>query len=153
LWGAVRYNALTNTATKAILEYYGKDFLHIDSGRGGLFMGAMTLDLEGWYKNPVSGTPTPIKNIHFRVTEECHLWLEKATEELQRSHQVEKFLDIDPEQLEVKISTDCGPLVNCQLRVYLKLGDDEQCHFHLVGNRQSDNSLAYSNSVLVNFVI
>lgn len=115
-------------------------------------MGAMTLDLEGWCKDPLSGTRTPIHNIHFRVTEACHLRLEQAKEELLRTHQGEKFLDIDAEELEVQISSECGPLVNYRLRVYLKPGD-ETCHFHLVGNRLSDNSLAYSNSVLVDFLV
>jgi hypothetical protein len=116
-------------------------------------MGAMTLDLEGWCKDPVSGVRSPVHNIHFRVTEACHLRLEQAKEDLLRTHQVEKFLDIDPEELAVTISPDCGPLLNYQLRVYLKPADDDQCHFHLVGNRLSDNSLVYSNSVLVDFLV
>ncbi len=114
-------------------------------------MGAMTLDLEGWRKSASTGELTPVHNIHLQVTEACHLMLEQAVEELQQRHEEERLLDIDPEALEVEVSADCGPLASCQLRVYRKPGD-EDCHFHLVGNCKGDNSLVYSNAVLVNML-
>jgi len=115
-------------------------------------MGMMTLDIEGWCKRGAGVRPAPVHNIHINVTEECHLMLEHAEAELLETGGTEKLLDVEPEELELEVSPDCGPLSKCQLRVYLNEGD-ERCHFHLVGNRQSDSALVYSNAVLVDVLM
>lgn len=107
-----------------------------------------TLTLEGWYKQPGTDNPQPIECIHFRVSEECHLRLEAAEEQLQKTQQPEVFVDLDMSALELETSTDCGPLRDCQLRVYLH-PLNSRGHFHLVGHKTSDNSLVYSNAVMV----
>lgn len=107
-----------------------------------------TLTLEGWCKRAGAEDPLHIDSIHFRVSEECHLQLEAAEEELQKNHQAEAFVEIDMTSLELETSADCGALENCRLRVYLS-PLDSRGHFHLVGHRASDHSLVYSNAVMV----
>lgn len=110
-------------------------------------MGTMTLDLEGWRKVGAAGERMPVHNIHLHVSEECHLRLEEAEERLRRNAEREMFLDIDPDELELAVSPDCGSISDCQLRVYYN-PQNERCHFHLVGRAQGGD-LVYSNAVLV----
>ena len=114
-------------------------------------MGAMTLDVGGWCRKDRGGKPEPVNTIHFHVSQECHLLLEQAEEELKQTHQPEKILDIDMSTLDLTTSSDCGPLSDCQFRVYLD--PDERGHFHLVGHRASDHGLVYSNAVMVDALL
>ncbi|MNF17463.1 hypothetical protein D3C80_2209880 [compost metagenome] len=50
--------------------------------------------------------------------------------------------------MELVTPDECGPLSDCQLRVYLSR-DDQRGHFHLVGHRQSDGSLIFTNAVMI----
>ena len=110
-------------------------------------MGTMTLDLEGWRKAGGADARVPVHNIHLQVSEDCHLRLERAEEQLLHSNEMETFLDVDPSDLDLAVSPDCGRISSCQLRVYFN-PRDERCHFHLVGRTQ-DGALVYSNAVLV----
>ena len=105
-----------------------------------------TLTIEGWCKTGEDQKSTQIGSFHFRVDEDSHLRLEQAEERLQDSHESEAMIDIDMENMELQTPEQCGPLADCQLRVYLK---DQRGHFHLVGHRASDGSLIYTNSVMV----
>lgn len=107
-----------------------------------------TITLDGWCKPANADRPVHIETIHFRVSEECHLKLEAAEEELLETHGDEKFIDVDMDTLELHTSADCGPLADCQLRIYLS-PVDHRGHFHLVGHRASDHGLVYSNAVMV----
>jgi len=107
-----------------------------------------TMTLDGWCKQEGMDTPMHIDAIHFHVSDECHLELEGAEEELQSTHAVEKFIDIDINTMELKTSSECGALSDCQFRVYIN-STDHRGHFHLVGHRASDNSLVYSNAVMI----
>lgn len=40
------------------------------------------------------------------------------------------------------------PLIDCKLRGYLR-PNDQRGQFHLVGQRQSDGSVIYTNAVLI----
>lgn len=115
-------------------------------------MGMMTLDVGGWCRRTSEGQPEPVHAIHFHISEDCHMQLERAEEELQHTHQKEKLLDMDMGSMELEVSPDCGPLSDCQLRVYLD-PVDHRGHFHLVGHRASDHSLVYSNAVMVDALI
>lgn len=107
-----------------------------------------TVTLDGWCKPANASDPIPVEAIHFSIDEEQHRKLERAEEELQRTGATEKLVDVDMSHLELQISPDCGPLEECQLRVYLS-PIDQRGHFHLVGRRAGDRSLVYSNSVMV----
>jgi len=50
--------------------------------------------------------------------------------------------------MELITPEECGPLSDCQLRVYLSAGD-QRGQFHLVGHRASDGSLIYTNAVMI----
>lgn len=110
-----------------------------------------TMTIEGWCKPEGAKKSTPIEFLHFRISEECHLQLEDVEEELQRTHAPEKYVDIDMDNMELETSKDCGPLSDCQLRVYLDKAD-HRAQFHLVGHRASDGSLIYSNAVMVDML-
>lgn len=107
-----------------------------------------TLTVEGWCKPEGASKSIPIESLHFRVSEQSHLELEQAEEQLKVNHEPEAFVDVDMGSMELATSSDCGPLADCQLRVYLS-PNDERGHFHLVGHKASDGSLVYSNAVLV----
>lgn len=104
--------------------------------------------LDGWCKPDDAANPIPVESIHFFVTEMQHRELERAEEELQQTQAKEKLIDVDLDSLKLEVSPDCGPLEECQFRVYLS-PIDQRGHFHLVGRRIADHSLVYSNSVMV----
>lgn len=106
------------------------------------------LTLEGWCKPEESEEPTPIEALHFRVSEETHLRLDEAQQQLEESGQEEIFVDVDQAKLELETSSDCGPLADARLRVYFSPADGRG-NFHLVGHRASDGSLIYSDAVMI----
>lgn len=106
-----------------------------------------TLTLEGWCKPQGHTRSSPIQSIHFRVSDEAHLRLEEAERALQKYQHPEMFVDVELDEMELATSSDCGPLADCQLRVYLDSTDRGQ--FHLVGHRAVDRSLVYSNAVMI----
>lgn len=106
-----------------------------------------TLTIEGWCKARGASQSMPMGQIHFHVNEADHLRLEQAEERLQQTHEPEAMLDVDMSTLELETPEECGPLSDCQLRVYLS--PDQRGQFHLVGHRASDGSLVYTNAVMV----
>jgi hypothetical protein len=119
-----------------------------------------TLSIEGWCKRIGEEKSTPVGYIQFYVSETTHLLLEKAEERLNKSkdvHEAEESLrspetevmvDVDMDTLDLVIPGSCGPLSDCQFRVYLG-GEDQRGQFHLVGHLASDGSLIYSNAVMI----
>lgn len=110
-----------------------------------------TLTIEGWCKTSPDAKSTPIEDIHFYLSGSDHRRLEAAEEELQRTHEKERWVDVDMSTLELQMPEGYSPLADCQFRVYL--GRDERGQFHLVGHRASDGSLVYSNAVLIDQLI
>lgn len=110
-------------------------------------MGAMTLDVEGWRKKNVNDPPEPVQKISFLVSESLNLQIEALGEELRNTDKTELFLDVEPEALELRTSPECGQLCDCRIRVYLD--NENHGHFHLVAHGASDQSLVYSNAVMV----
>lgn len=110
------------------------------------------LTLEGWCKAGGAAEPTPIETLHFCVSEDTHLRLEKAEQQLEESDQKEIFVDVDLATLELETSPDCGPLSDARLRVYIS-STDGRGNFHLVGHRASDGSLVYSKAVMIETVL
>lgn len=107
-----------------------------------------TLTIEGWCKTSGDKKSTPLGSIHFHVSETDHLRLEQAEERLQKTHEPEVMVDVDMTTMELITPEECGPLSDCQLRVYLSAGD-QRGQFHLVGHRVSDGSLIYTNAVMI----
>ena len=107
-----------------------------------------TYMLEGWCKAEDDADPTPIESLHFRISEETHLRLEEAEQQLSDSDQEEIFVDVDLDELELQTSDDCGPLSDIRLRVYLSAADGRG-NFHLAGHRASDGALVYSNAMMI----
>jgi len=119
-----------------------------------------TLSIEGWCKRSDDEKSTPVGYIQFYVSEPTHLLLEQASERLNkakdvheseesmRSHETEIMVDVDMATLDLVLPESCGPLSDCQFRVYLG-GEDQRGQFHLVGHLASDGSLIYSNAVMI----
>lgn len=107
-----------------------------------------TLTLDGWCKPDDAASPIPVELIHFRIGEQYHRLLEQAEEELLRTRAEEKLIDVDADSLALSVSSDCGPIEACQLRVYLH-PVDQRGHFHLIGRRVGDQSLVYTNPIMV----
>lgn len=106
-----------------------------------------TLTIGGWCKAGADKKSTPLGNIHFHVSESDHLRLERAEEQLQRTHEPELMIDLDMSTMALVTPQECGPLADCRYRVYLS--QDQRGQFHLVGHRASDGSLVYTNAVMV----
>ncbi|BFM18500.1 hypothetical protein R50073_46830 [Maricurvus nonylphenolicus] len=107
-----------------------------------------TLSVEGWHKPDMNSPSIPIGLLNFRVSEQYHLLLERAEDEMEQTHEPERFIDIDMDSMELETPAECGALKDCQLRVYL----DQREHrgqFHLIAHRASDDSLVYSNAVMI----
>lgn len=109
-------------------------------------MNTMTLDC--WNKPQGAQSSSPMGLISFRVSEAAHLELEKAEEKLHATPDKDFMLDMNMSEMELETPEGCGPLSDCQLRLYLRK-DDLRGHFHLVGHRAEDGSLVYSNAVMV----
>ena len=107
-----------------------------------------TLTIEGWCKAANAEKSTPLGQIHFHVSNADHLRLEAAEERLKQTREPEVMLDVDLAQLELILPLGYGPLGDCRFRVYLSRSD-QRGQFHLVGHRQTDGSLIYSNAVMV----
>lgn len=119
-----------------------------------------TLSIEGWCKRSDDEKSTPVGYIQFYVSEPTHLLLEEASEHLNRAkdaHEEEGsmrsqenavMVDVDMATLDLVLPESCGPLSDCQFRVYLG-GEDQRGQFHLVGHLASDGSLIYSNAVMI----
>jgi len=107
-----------------------------------------TLTIEGWCKNSGDKKSTPIGSIHFHVSGVDHLRLEQAEERLLKTHESEAMVDVDMAAMELILPEECGPLSDCQFRVYLS-ASYQRGQFHLVGHRASDGSLIYTNAVMI----
>ncbi|MGE7957144.1 hypothetical protein ACQKQA_11200 [Pseudomonas sp. NPDC089530] len=107
-----------------------------------------TLTIKGWCKTSDALRSSPIGEIHFHVSNADHLRLEQAEERLQQTQEPEMMIDVDMSTMELITPEECGPLSDCQLRVYLSKSD-QRGQFHLVGHRQSDGSLVYTNAVMI----
>lgn len=107
-----------------------------------------TLTIKGWCKASSDQRSIPMGEIHFHVNDDDHLRMEAAEERLQQTHEPEVMIDVDMSKMELITPEECGPLSDCQLRVYLSK-DDQRGQFHLVGHRESDGSLIYTNAVMI----
>lgn len=107
-----------------------------------------TLTIEGWCKTSADAKSTPVGDIRFYVCEPVHLLLEQAEERLNKTHEAEIMVDVDLETLNLEVPAGYGPLSDCRMRVYLS-EDSTRGQFHLVGHRESDGSLIYTNAVMI----
>jgi hypothetical protein len=108
-----------------------------------------TLTIEGWCKTSDDSKPLALGDIHFHVSLADHLRLEAAEEHLNKTHEAEIMVDVDMSEMNLIMPPECGPLSDCQFRVYLSARGDQRGQFHLVGHRESDGSLVYSNAVMI----
>ena len=107
-----------------------------------------TFTIEGWRKQPGAASPVPINNMHFRINDHYHQLLEQAEESLLDSGKEDVMFAIDMSTIELDIPKECGQLADCQLRVYLSQ-ESQRGQFHLVAHCKEDNSLVYSNAVMI----
>ncbi len=85
------------------------------------------------------------------IEESVYHMLEEMEDELVESNQREMFKDIEPESIHLQMPDNFGELSDCQVRMYMPRGVDSG-QFHLVGHRASDNSLVYTDAVMVRMV-
>ncbi len=74
-----------------------------------------TLSVEGWHKPNANASSIPIGLLNFRVSEKYHLLLEQAEDEMELSHEPERFIDVDMEPMELEARPNVVRLqiVNC----------------------------------------
>ncbi len=77
-----------------------------------------------------------------------HLLLELAEDEMELSHEPERFIDMDMETMELETPAEYGGITDCQLWVYLDK-NELRGQFHLVAHRVADNSLVYINAAMI----
>jgi len=106
------------------------------------------LTLEGWRETPGSDAPQPLEQIRFHVSRRCHQALQEAGEELLRTGDPERFIDVNPDELALEMPPEVGPIADYRFRVYLGKSDD-RTQFHLVGHSARHSSLVYTNPTLV----
>lgn len=108
-----------------------------------------TFTIEGWCKTGDDSKPQALGDIHFHVSVADHVRLEAAEERLNKTLETEVMVDVDMSLMSLEMPPECGPLSDCQFRVYLSTSGDQRGQFHLVGHRESDGSLVYSNAVMI----
>jgi hypothetical protein len=108
-----------------------------------------SFEIDSWCKTSTDEKSRPMGLIHFYIGGPDRLKLEQAEERLQKNpDESEVMVDVDLDTLELVTPPECGPLSDCQLRVYLRK-DDKRGQFHLVGHRASDGSLVYTNALMI----
>lgn len=107
-----------------------------------------TLTIDGWRKGSGDAKSSPIGAFSFHLNEAHHLRLEQAEEHLSKTDKPEIMVDVDMQDINLVTPSECGPLSDCKVRVYLG-GEDRRGQFHLVGHRASDGSLVYTNAVMI----
>jgi hypothetical protein len=107
-----------------------------------------TLNIEGGCKTGADTKSSPMGFINFHLSETEHLRLEQAEMQLQTAGTPQLMVAADMRTLHLETPQECGPLADCQYRVYLS-ADHQRGQFHLVGHRASDGGLVYTNAVMV----
>ncbi len=111
-----------------------------------------SLTLDSFVKPENADKSQPAGMVHLEIKAADFRRLEEAEAELQREHQREMMLDVDPAELSLELPKEVRELEDCQIRVYIH-DDDERGHFHLVGHRKGDHSLFYTNAVMVDYIV
>lgn len=107
-----------------------------------------TFTLDAWCKPPGEHKSMPMGHIHFHISDDIHLQLERAETVLaqrQAEREMEIPADMDSLELDLEESTE---LDDCHFHVYMRK-DFERGQFFLVGHRAEDGALVYSNAVMV----
>ncbi len=110
------------------------------------------LTLDSFVKPEDAMKSQPAGLVHLELKASDFRRLEEAEAQLQREHQRETMIQIDPKELNLELPKAVPALEDCQLRVYIH-EDDERGHFHLVGHRRGDHSLFYTNAVMVDYIV
>ncbi|MBY4677754.1 hypothetical protein [Marinobacterium arenosum] len=110
-----------------------------------------TFSIESWCKPVGADKSEPMGIIHFHVSDEAHLAMERAEEQLVNSaNQRETDISADMETLELELPEECDALSDPQFHVYVtKKSGEARGQFFLMGHRAKDGALVYSNSVMV----
>ena len=74
--------------------------------------------------------------------------LEELEKELMQSDEDTLLRDVSPETIHLETPAACGDLKECQLRLVHE-NDLEASHVHVVARQASDNSLVYTDTVMV----
>ena len=74
--------------------------------------------------------------------------LEKLEKELMQSDENSLLHDVSPKALHLDTPAACGALKDCQLRLVHE-NDLDASHVHLVAKQASDDSLVYTDTVMV----
>lgn len=112
----------------------------------------MQLSLETFCKGADEQSSNEIGRSAVTVSADSYRKLEALEQQLRESDQQELFADIHDTAIDVETPDAVDQLRQCKVRLYLD-GEQQAAHFHLVGHRADDNSLIYTNPVLVRTVI
>ena len=74
--------------------------------------------------------------------------LEELEKELMQSDEDTLLREVSPEAIHLETPAACGELKDCQLRLVHE-NDLEASHVHVVARQASDNSLVYTDTVMV----
>lgn len=112
-----------------------------------------TFSIDSWYKPTGAGKSIPMGIIRFHVNEHSHRLLEQAEEHLsERTSEREMDIPVeDVENLRLEMPEGDNDVKDCQFHVYLSPRDGRG-HFFLTGHRPGDDSLFYSNAVMVDLL-
>ncbi len=111
----------------------------------------MQLTVEAWHKPELESNSRKLGRMRLDIDEQAYRSLEKIEKKLQESEEREAYLAVDPAELDLQLPRQCGQLSNFRIRVYLREEDDSGL-FHLVGRREADDGLVYTNAVMLRTV-
>jgi hypothetical protein len=112
----------------------------------------MQLSLETFCKTPGEQRSSEIGRSELTVSAASYRKLEALEDKLRESDQQELFADVDDTAIEVETPAAVDGLKECKVRLYVDR-EEQAAHFHVIGRQAGDNSLIYTNPVLVRTLV
>lgn len=110
-----------------------------------------SLSIESWVKPNSTAKSVPGGIIEFYISGDDKINMERAQEHLRNSADKEVLVEVNYATLKLIPPPSCGELIDCKLRVYLR-EEDQRGQFHLVGKRERDGALIYTNSMMIDML-
>ena len=111
----------------------------------------MRLALETWQTSDQTGNAEELGMSRLTIGDREYRSLDRIERQLREGDQREARVAMQPSRLNLETPPGCGPLAECQLRVYLREEDDTG-HFQLLGTRAGDGGSVYTKAVMLRTV-
>ena len=111
----------------------------------------MRIALETWHTSEQTGNVQELGMSRMTIGDSEYRSLDTIEKQLREGNKREARVNVLPSRLNLETPPACGPLAECQLRVYLREEDDTG-HFQLLGSRARDGGSIHTKAVMLRSV-